>query len=154
MVRGAAALDPGRLPFGQHGLQDLGRHLQRDVQIEVMLGLELERHVGRLKERQERAIVHSKERMQDFGLAATFGLVDRQSAAERKPEEVLVERPRFLRIATAIGVVVQAFDHVRPLRFSLTSHIGYSRAHPRRVRRRVTLRAARVSARKHHWNSL
>ncbi|HSG74769.1 MAG TPA: hypothetical protein VLA30_01370 [Burkholderiales bacterium] len=48
------------------------RHLERDVQVEVVLVLELEGHVGRLEEGEVRAVVEPVERVQHAGLAAGF----------------------------------------------------------------------------------
>ena len=82
--------------------------LERDVQIEVVLRLEVERHVRRLEEREKGAVVHPVERVQDVGLAAGLGFADLERAGERQAEEILVEAARLLRVAAAVGVVVQS----------------------------------------------
>src|SRR5262245_52623752 len=45
MVGDAARIDAGLLPFGEHLLERFRRDLERDVQVEILLLLEGERHV-------------------------------------------------------------------------------------------------------------
>ena len=111
MVGGAAALDPLRAALGQHRLQRLGADLERDVQVEVVLRLELERQVGGLEEGQVRAVVEAVEGVQRARLAAGLGAADLDRVDQRQAEEILVEAARLLRVAAAVGVVVQLADH-------------------------------------------
>src|SRR5690349_11333087 len=76
-----------------------------------MLLLELERHVRRLEEGEAGAVVQPVEGVQRLGLAAALGLLDLERLDERQPEEFLVELARLFRVAAAVGVVVQTFDH-------------------------------------------
>ena len=77
------------------------------------LPLEVEVHVGRLEEGEAGAVVHAVEGVQDVCRAARFRLADVERGGERQAEEVLVERPRLLGIAAAIGGVVESPDHGR-----------------------------------------
>ena len=94
-------------------VERIGLDFERDVQIEVMLVLELERHVGRLEEGEARAVVELEEGVQHAGagIAAGHGLLDLERVHERQTEEILVEAPRLFGIAAAIGVVMQTLDH-------------------------------------------
>ncbi len=49
--------------------------------------------------------------MQHVGAASGLGGADLQCAGKRQTQEILVERPRLFRVATAVGVVVQSLDH-------------------------------------------
>ena len=61
---------PAALPLASIGSSADALDLERDVQVVVVLRLELERHVGRLEEREVRAVVQLVERVQRVGLAA------------------------------------------------------------------------------------
>ena len=61
-----------RLPLGQHVAQHRFIDLERDVEIEVVLRLELERHVRGFEKGQERAIVQAIEGVQCGGLRPLF----------------------------------------------------------------------------------
>ena len=96
----------------QHRREDVRGHFQRNVQIEIMLHLELERHVRRLKERQTGAVVHLVESMQGIRFSASLGFTNLKCFDQRQAEEVFIKRPRLRRITAAIRVVMQSFDHV------------------------------------------
>ena len=64
VIGDAAHLDARGLALRQHRLERVALDLERDVQVEVVLLLELERHVGRLEEREARAVVDPIERVQ------------------------------------------------------------------------------------------
>src|SRR3954471_2846186 len=81
------------------------------MQVEVVLLMEFEWHIRNFEEREVGAIAEPVERMQRMGLASALGLLDLQRAAQRQPEKVFVEAPRLLRVAAAVSVVMQAFDH-------------------------------------------
>ena len=126
MVRDAAGLDAGRLAPGEHRLEVARTDLERDMEVVVVLRLEVERHVRRLEEGDAGAVVHSIEGMKGAGVPARLGLSDFQRRDERQAEEVLVEFPGLLGIATAIGGVVQSLDHIRssPIDISRTAYIS------------------------------
>src|SRR6185312_7490719 len=90
-----------------------GRHFQRDMQVEVVLLLELERHGRGLEEGEARAVVELIESMQHaaVGFAAGHRLLDLERVHQRQAEETLVELPCLLGVAAAIGVMMQALDH-------------------------------------------
>jgi len=111
VVGDAAHLDARRLALLQHPLQASLVDFQGDVQVVVVLRLELERPVGRLEEGEARAVVHAVEAVQHGGAPAALRLADHEGVGERQAEEILVEAPRLLRVAAAIGVVVKALDH-------------------------------------------
>ena len=75
VVGDAAHLAALRLALGEHRVERVGLDLERDVQVEVVLLLELERHVGRLEEGEARAVVELEEGVQHAraGLAAGLG---------------------------------------------------------------------------------
>jgi hypothetical protein len=76
VVRDAARLDARALALLEHRQQIVVLHLERDVQVVVVLRLELERHVGRLEEREARAVVHAVEGVQGVGAPAALRLLD------------------------------------------------------------------------------
>src|SRR5947207_126018 len=49
--------------------------------------------------------------MQYRGLATALRLADVEAAGKRQAQEVLVEPPRILRVATTIRIVVKSLDH-------------------------------------------
>src|SRR5204863_6633175 len=55
-----------------------------------------------------RAVIHREKGVQSLSFA------DLEGADQLQAEEILVEDPRLFRVAAAIGVVVQAFDHRMP----------------------------------------
>src|SRR5262249_22819103 len=77
------------------------------------LVLELERHVRRLEEGEAGPVVELEERVQHAGACAAAGhrRLDLEGVDQRQAEEVLVELPGLLRIAAAIGVVMQSLYH-------------------------------------------
>ena len=77
----------------------------------IDLVLELERHVGCLEKRQIRSIVQLVEGVQRLGLAPALGFLDLQRLRQAHAEEILVELARRLRIAAAVGIVMQFADH-------------------------------------------
>src|SRR5258706_230235 len=111
VVGDAPRLDARRLALLQHPLQIFFFDFQSDVQIVVVLLLERERPVGRLEEREARAVVHAVEAVQHIGAPAALGLVDAEGVGERQAEEILVEAARLLGIPATIGVVMETFDH-------------------------------------------
>ncbi|OAI52738.1 hypothetical protein AYO46_04625 [Betaproteobacteria bacterium SCGC AG-212-J23] len=113
VVGDAAHLDAGRFAFLQHFRKRWLGNFQSNVEVVVVLLLEHERPVGRLEEREARAVVHAVEAVQHRGAPSALRLADNEGIGERQAEEVLVEAPRLLRVPAAIGVVVQALDHER-----------------------------------------
>ncbi len=111
VIGDAARLDVGPLALVEPARKGIGRDFQRDVQVEVVLVLELKRHVERLEEREARPVVHRIERVQRVGAATALGLCNLERVDQRQPEEFLVELPGLFRVATAIGVVMQSLDH-------------------------------------------
>src|SRR5262245_60209729 len=113
VVGDTAHLAALRLAFGEHLVQRVRLDLERDMQVEIVLVLELERHVGRLEEGEAGTVVELEEGMQHAGtgLAAGHGGIDLEGVDQRQSEEFLVEFPRLLRVAAAIGVVMQTLDH-------------------------------------------
>src|SRR5262249_40416352 len=82
---------------------------QRDVQIELVLPLEVEGLPRHLEKGEARAVIHREEGVEALAFA------DLKGAHQLQPKKILVEAPRFVGVAAAIGVVVQAFDHRNPL---------------------------------------
>src|SRR5258708_14075926 len=78
VVRDAAHLAALRLALGKHVVERLGRDFERDMQVEVVLLLELEWHLGRLEEGEAGALVALEDAVQhaDTRLAAGHGRVD------------------------------------------------------------------------------
>jgi hypothetical protein len=111
VVRRPAAFDATSAPLRQHRLQRFGLDLEGDVQVEVVLRLELERQVAGLEEGEVRAVVEAVEGVQRPRLAAGLGAPDVERVRQRQAEEILVERARLLRVAAAVGVVVELADH-------------------------------------------
>ena len=110
VVGDAARLDARGLALGVHRVERGAVDLKRDVQVEVVLLLELERPVRRLEEGEEGAVGHLVEGVQHLGLAAGHRRADLEGVGQRQAEEVLVEAAGLLGIAAAVGVVVQALD--------------------------------------------
>ena len=81
------------------------------MQVEVVLALELEGHVGGFKKRQVRTIFHTVEGVQRVRTAPGFGFAKFQRADQRQAEKVFIEPARFFRVTAAVGVVVQFADH-------------------------------------------
>src|SRR5579885_1724120 len=100
----AAHLDPMRLALLEHAVEHLVVDTQRYVQVEIVLPLELEGLAGRFEKRETRAVTHLKEGVQRLPVAYL------ERADEGQAEEVLIESARLLRVAAAIGIVVQSFD--------------------------------------------
>ena len=98
-----------------HGEHMVVVHLEGDMQIVVMPVVEVVGTVGHLEERQIAAILHLEEGMQGVHGAAGLSLLDLEDTSEAHAEKILVEPPRFLRVAAAIGVMVQALDTRRHL---------------------------------------
>ena len=95
MVRDAAHLHASGFALGEHLVHVFNAHLQCDMQIKIVLGLELERHVGRFKKGQATAIVHLVKRMQGFRDAATFGFANFKRVDQRQAQEVVIELAGF-----------------------------------------------------------
>src|SRR5215469_646118 len=93
VVDGPAHLAALGLPLLQHLVKDIGLDPECYVQVERVLLLELERRPRHLKKGQTRAVVHLEE------------------ADQTESEEILVEAACLLRVAAAIGVMVQTFYH-------------------------------------------
>src|SRR5262249_42863272 len=74
VVGEAARVDAGPLALVVHPAQVGRAHLDGDVEVVVVLLLELERHVGRLEEREARPVVHGVERVERVRGAAALGL--------------------------------------------------------------------------------
>jgi hypothetical protein len=53
---------PSAFPLGEHPVEVVGRDLQGDVEVEIVLVLEGERHVRRLEEGEAGAVVELEER--------------------------------------------------------------------------------------------
>jgi hypothetical protein len=90
----------------EHAVENIGFDAEGDVQIKRILALELEWRAGDLEKREARAVIHLKKRMK----RAAF--VDLERTNQSQPEKILVKRPGLFRIPTAIGVMMQAFDHL------------------------------------------
>src|SRR5215472_9322875 len=105
VVDGPAYLAALGLPLLQHSVKDIGLDPKCYVQVERVLLLELERRARHLKKGQTRAVIHLEERMEP----AAF--VDLERADQTEPQEILVEAACLLRVAAAIGVMVQTFYH-------------------------------------------
>src|SRR5438105_2270674 len=101
-------LDTLRPPFRQHRLEHVVLDAERDVQVEIVLPLEVERPVRDLEKGEAGAVIHRKEGVEADAVA------DFEGADQLQPEKILVEDTRLFRVAAAIGVVVQAFDHRMP----------------------------------------
>jgi hypothetical protein len=88
--------------------------LERDVQVEVVLVLELERHVGRVEEGEAGTVVELEEGMEHAGagLPAGHRLLDLERVHQREAEEILVEPAGLLGVAAAVGGVVQPGSRV------------------------------------------
>jgi hypothetical protein len=114
VIRDAARFDSAPMPFVLHARQFGRLDLERDVQVEVVLRLELERHVRGLEERERGAVVHAEEDVDRPGTAAGLGLADLEGVRQWQAEEVLVEPARLLGVAATVGVVVQSLDHAAP----------------------------------------
>ena len=82
------------------------------MQVEIVLLLELERHVRHFEEREARAVVHLVETCSTCVSRPVLVAVISKRVDERQAEEVLVELPRLLGVAAAIGVVMKALDQV------------------------------------------
>src|SRR5262249_4948325 len=112
VIGDAARFDPALASFFQHRFERRFFDLEGDMQIEVMLRLEVERHVGCLEERQIRMIVELVESMQRLSSAPALRLLDFQRAGEPQAEEVFIKLARLLGIAAAVSVVMQFLDHI------------------------------------------
>src|SRR5512145_2069431 len=86
-------------------------HLQRNVQVEVVLRLELERPIRRFEEREKRAVSETVEGVQHVGRPSGLRASNLQRLGERQPEKILVEPARLFRVAAAISVVMQSANH-------------------------------------------
>src|SRR5262249_15253852 len=102
VIDDAAYLAAGCLRLIPHLAQHRLFDFERDVQIEVVLTFELERHVGRFEEREERTIVQAIERVEHVRHSPGLRLLDLERVGEREPQEALVELPRLLGAAAAI----------------------------------------------------
>ena len=91
MVRDAAGLDAALLALGQHRFQHLALDLQRDVQVEVVLGLELERHAGHFEEGEEGAVVHLEEGVKRAAIRACRSGVYLERADQWEAEKIFIE---------------------------------------------------------------
>src|SRR5712691_3960821 len=80
-----------RLSFLQHALESVVLDAERDVQIERILLLEVERRARHLEEGEAGAVIHLEE-----GMKRTAP-VDLKGADQTKTEEILVKGPRLLR---------------------------------------------------------
>ena len=81
---------PGLLALVEHPQQVLPATSTRDVQVEVVLLLEVERQVRRLEERQAGPVVHLVEGVQGVGGPAALGLRDLEGVDQRQAKEALV----------------------------------------------------------------
>lgn len=95
VLRDAAGLDAFGPSLGEHLLQRRALDLPRDVQVEVVMGLELERRLGCLEEGDDRAVVEPAEGVQRVLRVAAPGLRDLRRAGQRRAEEALVEGTRL-----------------------------------------------------------
>jgi len=95
----------------QHVVERLRIDLQRNMQVIVVLGLELERRVGRFEKRQLGAISQAVEGMQGLGWPPAFGFLDLQRARQRQAEKVLIKSARLFRVAATVRVAMQSADH-------------------------------------------
>jgi hypothetical protein len=111
VIRDAARVDARASPLLEHRVERRVVHFERDVQIEVVLLLELERPLRHFEEREARAVAHRVERVERARRAPRLRRRQLDRRHERKAEELLVEAPRLFRIAAAVRAVVQAFDH-------------------------------------------
>jgi hypothetical protein len=78
------------------------------VQVERVLGFEIERRSRNFEESEAGAIIHLEE-----GVKRTT-LIDFEGTDQAKTEEILVKGPSLLRIPTTIGIMVQTLDHKKP----------------------------------------
>jgi hypothetical protein len=84
---------------------------ERDVQIEIVLFLELERRIRNLEKRDERAIVQSEERVQRPHGAAGLRRSKFERRGQRQADHVLVEGARLFGIAAPKRHVMKRADH-------------------------------------------
>src|ERR1700759_2620166 len=105
MINRSAHLVPFVFGFLQHVVKDIGFAAEGDVKIERVLSLEVEWPIRDFEKSQTGTVIHFEKSMQRTALA------DLERADTPKPEKILVKAPGLLRIAAAIGVVVQAFNH-------------------------------------------
>ena len=94
------------LALPQHTLECVVLDPERDMQIQRVLVLEIERRARHLEEGEARAIIHFEESVKGTAL------IDLKCADQPETEKFLVEGPCLLRIPTPISVVVQTLDHV------------------------------------------
>ncbi len=106
MVGNAPGFDPQSLALVEHALEGFAVHLERDMQIEIVLLLELEGLIRRLEKGQEGPVAHLIKGVQHFRLPAGLGLFDFERIRQRQLEEILVEFSGFLRIPAAVGAVM------------------------------------------------
>jgi hypothetical protein len=97
---------PPAFTLCEHRIEGWPVDLERDMQVEVVLVLELERHVRGLEEREARAIVHAIEGVQRLGLAPALGFADLERVDERQAQKTFVEAARLLGVATAVSAVM------------------------------------------------
>ena len=105
MVDRPAHLSTLGLGLIQHGVEGLGLDPERDVQIQRVLALEVERRTGHLEEGEAGAVVHLEEGME----RRAFLYLER--ADHPQTEEILVKSPCLFGITAAISIVVQPLDH-------------------------------------------
>ena len=84
------------------------------MQIEIVLRLELEGLVRHLEEFEEGIRAEPIGRVQQIDLASGRGAPGAERPHQRQLQQILVEAPVFLGIATAINVMMQAFNHGVP----------------------------------------
>src|SRR3546814_10173999 len=91
----------------QRGLVDQ----QRDMQVEIMLVLEVERPVAIFEERDIASVAQREIGVQYLDGPSGEAAADRQRRDQGTAEKIFVEGPGLLGIATAIGAVMKARDH-------------------------------------------
>ena len=106
---------PASSPLAIHVLEIVVGNFERDVQIEIVLLLERESFPsspGASKKARHEPSFICIEGMQHAVSRPVFVCADLEALHQRQAEEVLVELPRLLGIAAAIGVVMQSLDHL------------------------------------------
>ena len=116
MVDRPAHLSTLGLGLIQHGVEGLGLDPERDVQIQRVLALEVERRTGHLEEGEAGAVVHLEEGME----RPAFVYLER--ADHPQTEEILVKSPCLFGITAAISIVVQPLHGGGYVIGSLDSH--------------------------------
>src|SRR6185295_1341999 len=106
MIRDATGFNVPAVPFLAHRFERILCDFERDMQIEIMLCLELERRTRYFEECQMRSVVHAIEGVKDLSQPAGLRLLDVDGIDQRQAQEVLIETASLLGVPASIRCVM------------------------------------------------